>query len=249
MAIELIIFDWGGTLAEVARQPEALHRGACAVGRILTGESDEAVAAELAMRAISAEAAAAADPEHREVDLRELLAEWALARGLHGSNGDRLDAAVRAIGKHWVGGALEPVPGACEALTLLRQRGYRMGLLSNCSIPPVFCAQELERQGFAAMMDFTVFSSGVGYRKPSPIIYDAALRAAFPAGRPADLSGVLFVGDSPSCDVAGPARLGMRTAMVSAKPGLWSEADYAAAQPDLRLATVADLPAAMEALG
>lgn len=249
MSIELIIFDWGGTLAEVARQPEALHRGACAVGRVLTGMADETVAAELAARALNAEAAAAADPEHREVNLRELLAEWARDRGLGEANGDRIDAAVRAIGEHWVGGALEPIPGALEALGLLRQRGYRLGLLSNCSIPPDFCQQELARQGFAAMMDFAVYSSAVGYRKPSRSIYDAALEAAFPAGRPAELSGVLFVGDSPSCDVTGPAKLGMKTVMVSAKPGLWSDADYVNARPDLRLATVADLPAAIETLG
>jgi putative hydrolase of the HAD superfamily len=132
-----------------------------------------------------------------------------------------------------------------QALTELRGRGFRLGLVSNVWIPPGFCRLELQREGFGELLDFAVFSSEVGFRKPSPVIYEAGLRAAFPAGRPRNLSGVLFVGDSPSCDVIAPARLGMKTVLVECVPGIWPEMDHAAARPDLRVKAVAELPAAL----
>ena len=239
--VDLIIFDWGGTLADVCGQDEALQRGVRAVGEILAeGENGQAVES-LARLATTAEQRAAADPEHREVDIEELLGRWASQRGYAVSR-ERIEAAVEAIGHHWVGGALAPLPGALEAVETLCRAGYRLGLLSNCWIPAPFCRLEFERQGFAEFFDFAVFSSGVTYRKPSLVTYEAALMAAYPDGWPTSLSRVLFVGDSPSCDVIGPARMGIRTALVSSRPGIWPAEDFDRAEPDLRIDSVAELP-------
>ncbi|HSW45288.1 MAG TPA: HAD hydrolase-like protein, partial [Phycisphaerae bacterium] len=57
---------------------------------------------------------------------------------------------------------------------------------------------------------------------------------------------VLFVGDSPLLDVAAPAAMGMKTALVDSKPGFWPAKDLVSASPDLHLETVADLPALLE---
>jgi len=239
--LDLIIFDWGGTLVSVAAQPEALYRGARAVCDTLLGRSDESLVRALAETALRAEAAAAADGRHREVNLAALLADWAAAHGQRPGK-SQLERAVRAVGEHWLNAGLQPYPGAREAVRILHDAGYRLGLVSNVMIPPDYCRRELEREGFADVLDFAVFSSQVGYRKPSRAIYEAALAAAFPEGPPADLSRVLFVGDSPSCDVMAPAALGMKTALVASSPGTWPEADLAAARPDLRIGSVRELP-------
>lgn len=240
MRIEWILFDWGGTLCDVSRQPEALLAGARQVVRLLKGESDPTCTGELVAEALKAEKRAAADLQGREVDLGKLLADWAAARGWVVTD-NQIEQAVEAVGMEWSDGALQPMPGALDALRQLRLRGYRLGLVSNVWIPPRFCRRELARQQMLEFLDVTVFSSEVGFRKPSPVIYEAAFSTVFPDARPEDLSCVLFVGDSPVCDVIAPARFGLKTALVDGVPGMWPEADYAAAQPDFRLKTVADL--------
>jgi len=240
--IDLIIFDWGGTLADVSNQPEALFTGSAVVSEVLSGKSDTDTARALVMHALGAEKAAAADPSCREVDLTVLMTDWAKAHGWP-ANAERVAAAVKALGERWVGGALAPLPGALEAVRELRKAGYRLGLVSNCWIPKLYCDLELARQGFADLMDFAVYSSEVGYRKPSATIYETALNKAYPNGRRPDLTRVLFVGDSPSCDVMAPAAMGMKTVLVASQPRLWSEHDLTRAKPDLQVGSVAELPA------
>ncbi len=237
---EVILFDWGGTLADVAWQEQRFAEAAAALASWLDVDAARADADSLVKRIYAAEAAAAADPELREADLQAVVREWA---GAHGRplTGARLEDAVDRVGQAWIG-SLEPFGGAAEALRQLRDRGCRLGLVSNCLIPRSFCLIELRRQGFLDLLDFQIISSAVGHRKPSPVIYRAALQAAFPQGVPPSLSGVLFVGDSPAFDVAAPADMGMHTALVRCRRGIWPAEDYARAKPDLRLDSVAELP-------
>ncbi len=240
MKINVILFDWGGTLAHVRGQVEAFTLGAAKAGRIFSSLASQEDVERLGRAILSAEAVAAVDPSHREADLTAVLANWA-TRINPDFTREQLIAARNALGEQWIG-SLEPVPGAVEAVGALKARGYRIGLVSNCSVPHEYCVQEFARQGFAATMDFEVFSSDVGYRKPSRIIYEAALKQAFPNGQPCDLSRVLFVGDSPGLDVIGPAAMGMKTALVASPRGVWPDEDHARAQPDLRIDSVVDLP-------
>jgi FMN phosphatase YigB (HAD superfamily) len=91
-------------------------------------------------------------------------------------------------------------------------------------------------------MHFTVFSSEVGYRKPSDRIFEAAFEKLYPDGQQRDLSRVVFVGDAPRLDVQAAAALGMRTALVNRPAGSWPAEDYAQARPDWRINRVAELP-------
>lgn len=240
MEIDVILFDWGGTLAHVIRQEESLLRGASLAARAAADISDPQVIHGLIRMVLSAEAAAAADPDLREVDLVALLGSWATSEGRDLPQ-ERLREAVRVVGESWVG-SLDVFPGVVESLTELRRRGYRMGLVSNVIIPHQFCLMELDRQGILPLLDFAVTSSQVGYRKPSRRFYEEAIRQSFPDGRAAAPSRVLFVGDSPGFDVIGPAELGMKTALVASPVGTWPQADYERARPDLRIDSVAELP-------
>lgn len=228
-------------MSQVVRQEELLRRGAEMAARALCdGDVEEAIPS-LVRRVEVMEKEAARRPELREADFLEVLLAW--AREFEGRvRRDRIPAAIEAIGREWIG-SLEPLPGSVEAVQTLHRHRIRLGLVSNCMLPPAYCRQEFERHGFGGCFHFTLFSSEVGYRKPSPRIYEEALRRAFPEGRPADLSRVLFVGDSPVFDVAAPAALGMKTALVTCHRGIWSAEDYARAKPDLRVDAVAELPA------
>lgn len=244
MDIEVIMFDWGGTLARVAYQEAAYERGASRAAAVVAPDADAAAIHRLIQSVLTAEIKASQDPLHREAELCDLLTEWSARQG--GSvDQERIADAVGAVGESWVG-ALEPFPGTSEALQQLRDDGCRLGLVSNCIIPQAYCVRELQRTGVADLMDFIVTSSEVGYRKPAREIYEYAVEQAFPDVRPEDLSGVLFVGDSPALDVIAPAGLGMKTALVTCQEGIWSREDYNRAQPDLCIDAVSELPACLE---
>lgn len=241
MEVDVILFDWGGTLSQVIRQDELLRRGAEAAARAACDSEVEEAIPYLIRKVEVMEKEAACHPELREADFSDVLLAW--ARDFEGRvRRDRISAAIEAIGREWIG-SLEPLPGAVEAVERLHRHGLKLGLVSNCMLPPVYCRQEFARHGFGGLFSFTLFSSEIGYRKPSPKIYEEALRRALPEGRPADLSRVMFVGDSPAFDVAAPAALGMKTALVTCYKGIWSAEDYARAKPDLRIDAVAELPA------
>lgn len=241
MQIDAILFDWGGTLARVDNEAEALRRGAAGVLDLLIGQSSPELVELMATAAISAERQAAAGPEYREVSLRELIRDWSGRYGVPVADG-KLDAAMDLIGRHWIGVALTVMPGVVETLQCLRDRGYRLGLVSNCFIPPEYCMEELRHQKIAGLLDSATFSSGVGYRKPSPRIYEVAARTFFDHGGAVDYTRILFVGDSPAYDVIGPASMGMKTALISNSTVPWASEDYELARPDFRVDSITELP-------
>ncbi len=103
------------------------------------------------------------------------------------------------------------VPGARETLAVLRARGYRLGLVSNTpwGSPDYLWRGQLERFGLARFFEVTCFSSDVGFRKPDPRIFRAALKALdVPAGR------AVFIGDEPEADIGGAHAAGLGSVWV-----------------------------------
>lgn len=100
---------------------------------------------------------------------------------------------------------IAPEKGGSELLSKLKRRGMTLGLVSNSIFPAEFHRAEMERFGLLAHLDFTIFSSEYGMRKPSREIYRRALEmAGTEPGR------TVFVGNSMLEDIAGPRKLGMR---------------------------------------
>jgi HAD superfamily hydrolase (TIGR01549 family) len=86
---------------------------------------------------------------------------------------------------------------------------YRLGLLSN--FDDAQCGREvLFDTGVADLFEAIIISAEVGLRKPNPRIYRQMLEMLR-----LDASEVLFVGDTPREDVAGPQEAGMQTAWIS----------------------------------
>jgi putative hydrolase of the HAD superfamily len=118
-------------------------------------------------------------------------------------------------------------------LESLRSRGLQLGLVSNAFDPGWLLRRDLEQMGIAERIDFAVFSSEVGKRKPHPEIFERALTAL---GAAAEES--LFVGDRLFEDVRGAAELGMTTVQA-----LWFRADENpdGAEPDHQAFTQMDV--------
>ena len=90
------------------------------------------------------------------------------------------------------------LPGAVELLTKLRRAELRCGLVSNCTFAPELMQEHLRRHDLAALLDVTVYSSEVGWRKPrpEPFLVAAGRLAMAPAG-------LVYVGNDPEADLAG----------------------------------------------
>ena len=102
--------------------------------------------------------------------------------------------------------ALRPRPDALTTLQRLRQEGFKIGLLSNCSIeiPIVWPETPL-----VELFDAAIFSSREGIKKPAPQIYQLAC----------DRLGVvpeacLYVADGENYELTGAAKVGLRPVLI-----------------------------------
>jgi putative hydrolase of the HAD superfamily len=125
-----------------------------------------------------------------------------------------------------------------DVLRGLRERGLRLGIVSNVTLRADLMRQDLDRLGIGPLMDGTAFSSEVGVRKPDPRIFLATLERVG-----ADPAEAVFVGDRLVDDVTGARALGMRTVLTHQfrqehDPGI---------VPDARIDRLADLPGIVDA--
>jgi HAD superfamily hydrolase (TIGR01509 family) len=134
-----------------------------------------------------------------------------------------------------------PEPGMKEALEALCDRGFQLACVSNAFMGADVLNRILEERGLLPYCMFTISSCELGYRKPHPRIYQAALdRLGLPAQQ------VVFVGDRVDADVEGPAALGMRTVLTHQ----YRQEDPAEGKvrPDHVVAHLSDLVAYAESL-
>jgi putative hydrolase of the HAD superfamily len=118
-------------------------------------------------------------------------------------------------------------------LEALRERGLQLGLVSNAFDPGWLLHRDLEQMGLAARLDYAVFSSEVGKRKPHPAIFERALEAL-----EVDAADAVFVGDRLYEDVRGAGEVGMTTVQA-----LWFRADEhpEGGEPDFQAFTQMDV--------
>lgn len=110
--------------------------------------------------------------------------------------------------------SLHVFPGAVEALDRLRQRGIRLGLVTNGTAADQ--RAKIQRFDLARHFDHIQIEGEFGCGKPDPRVYRAAMEALRSAP---DETG--FVGDNLEWDVAAPQRLGLYAIWIdTARQGL-----------------------------
>ena len=119
------------------------------------------------------------------------------------------EPSLAALEEVYANAAIDVLPavvaGAHEVLAELRDRGVRIGLISNTGRTPGYALREiLDRLGLATSIDAMIFSDEHGVCKPQPSIVET-LRDA----RGVDYDEMMFVGDNLSVDVHGAQRLGI----------------------------------------
>lgn len=95
-------------------------------------------------------------------------------------------------------------PDVLDTLRWLRRRGYRIGSVTNRGYSGARFHEELRDLGLAEFFEATIVSCDIGYLKPHPKIFEAALEAM--GLEPAE---TVMVGDNLRADVEGAKRVGM----------------------------------------
>ena len=196
-----VIFDWGGTLTpwhsvDLEEQWRVFARQV---------HAEETQALSLAARIIAAEDAAwvRSRTDHSSARLHEILAEAGLD-----ADHLRREAALAAYREFWEPHTFtdEQVKPLFEGL---RERGARVGVLSNTIWPRDYHRGVFERDGVLGLIDADIYSSELAWTKPHP----GAFRAAA-AALGVEPSEAVYVGDRPFEDVHGSQLAGMRAIWV-----------------------------------
>jgi putative hydrolase of the HAD superfamily len=229
--LRAVLFDWGDTLMAFAYEPELVeagHRaGLAALGRESLPESKE-ITAHFRERY---EPMFWAPGTLEEIEYPGLVRELLGHFGIEVSD-QELDRYLEAEHTAW-----EPsrvLGGTTHALLeSLRGRGLKLGLVSNAFDPGPLLHRDLEQLGIAERIDYAVFSSELGKRKPHAEIFERALEALGVGAEEA-----LFVGDRLYEDVRGASEVGMTTVQA-----LWFRADENpdGAEPDHQAFTQMDV--------
>jgi len=210
--IEAVIFDWGGTLTpwHVIDPLDPWRAYAAVVAPDDPDDPDDAGSRErLAQRLHLAEDArwirqrttAGAEGTGR---LDEVFLESGVDIGtaLHG-------AGLASYLAWWDPHTLAD-PDAIGLMEALRERGIRVGVLSNTLWPRWHHEAVFERDGLHALIDGAVYTSELPVGKPHVESFLAALASVHVA----DPARAVFVGDRPYEDVQGAHDAGMRAILL-----------------------------------
>jgi len=127
-------------------------------------------------------------------------------------------------------------PDVPDALALLRENGIKIGIVTNAYQPMWMRDLEIEVHGLLQHFpDCRISAADVGYLKPHPTIFQAALDCL--EARPEE---AVFVGDNPIADIAGAQGAGMRAVLriTSPTPPMLSGLII----PDAAVNSLAELP-------
>lgn len=245
-AIQVVLFDLGGTLLHYEQPPE--HSFDAINGRamraFLQAAADEGTRVPDVTLAIRAVARMAAALEARATRTQHAAsAELVIRDGLEAvgvkPREKAWDAGLRAY-YAVVSSVVAPVGEDTQAvLARLTEQGCSLGLVSNTYWQPAIHDADLERFGLLQYLPVRVYSSQFGMAKPHPSIYRQALDELNVA--PAE---AVFVGDKLLVDVAGPQKIGMR-AILFLSP--FRQEEDPQITPDARIRSLSELPALLDA--
>jgi putative hydrolase of the HAD superfamily len=236
-----VLFDYGETLVRFRRPDAALAVADEEIVEVLLA-SGLRVSSARVLRSVVLDRVEAEVLDHqRSGDLAEMSVASAARRAYRAAGFDiddeLLDEVLRLEQEAWWQGA-HLDPAAVPLLDALRRDGIRVGLCSNAPYRLRSLHAQLVHVGLDTHLDAVTFSAEVGWRKPSPRIFAAALDAlgTVPAA-------TVMVGDSEAHDIAGAHGAGMRAVLLRPTGARVRSA------ADAVIAKLTELPGALRSMG
>jgi putative hydrolase of the HAD superfamily len=239
-SIDGVLFDYGETLVEFTRPVDALADAELRILAVLSAEGQRGLSAE-GLRAILDRLDREVVEHQRRDSLEEMDLAAASLRAYEDAgltlDGALLDEVLRIEQEAWWHGA-HVDPDTVPLLEVFRGRDIRVGLCSNAPYRAESLHAQLAFLGLDRHLDAVTFSAEVGWRKPAPQIFRAALRAL---GTGADRT--VMVGDSETADISGAHAAGMRAVLLT------RHGEHGASEADAEIAALRDLPGALRDMG
>jgi putative hydrolase of the HAD superfamily len=227
MAIRAVIFDWGGTLTPWHLiDHDALWRGIC-TPHFPAERAGEVAAAMLA-----------AERDLWQVTERSQQSAT-LAQVFERAGVSATDEFLASYYRSWDPHTFTD-PQVAPLLRRLRERGIKVGVLSNTMWPRSAHERVFVRDQVLGLIDGAVYSSEIPWAKP----HREAFRAAMAAVGEHDPAACVFVGDRPYDDIHGAKNAGMRAILVRGS----DVPAFDAAVPDAVIASLAELMPHIDAL-
>jgi putative hydrolase of the HAD superfamily len=225
MAIEAVLFDWGGTLTPWRT-----------IDQVEEWRSLASVAA----------------PERVDDATQALLDAatrvWTRSRDEHSSSTIEEICSLAGVAYdegHWSGyrqfweHATHTDPDVPDVFRALRADGIRIGILSNTLWPRAWHQEIFERDGLDHLIDGAVYTSEIAWTKPAPEAFLAAMEAVGVA----DPSVCVFVGDRLFDDIWGARNVGMRAVHVPHSDIPSAQVGHSEGEPDAVVQRLAEIPA------
>jgi putative hydrolase of the HAD superfamily len=220
VAISAVIFDWGGTLTPWHTvDHDELWLGVCAQH---FPERADALAA--AIRAAEMDLWQATGDTRASATLDQVFDRAGVVP---------TEAFMASYFEAWDPHTFTD-PEAAPLLRGLRERGVRVGVLSNTMWPRSAHERVFVRDDVLGLIDGAVYSSEIAWAKPHP----EAFRAAMAAVGVDDPATCVFVGDRPYDDVHGAKGIGMRAVLIANS----DVPPFEAAAPDAVITRLSELP-------
>lgn len=131
--------------------------------------------------------------------------------------------------------------GAKELLEETSQQ-YRLGLISNFTYGPVI-HNSLRKIGIHQYFNAMLVSDDIGWRKPSPVIFQDMLRRLG-----VSTAEAVFVGDSPMEDIKGALDTGLRAVFVPSQFNSLKDLEESKLKPDCIIESLQRFPKELDQL-
>jgi putative hydrolase of the HAD superfamily len=190
VAVDAVVFDWGGTLTPWHTIDFAECWLACGFDR------------QVAARLRAAEEAVW--QRARDVQRSGTLAEVFTAVDVTVTPG-----LLRSYFDWWEEHTYTD-PDVPPLLAALRERGIKVGVLSNTLWPRVEHDRVFRRDGVHHLIDAAVYTSEIEWTKPHPAAFEAVLGELGVT----DPAAAVFVGDRPWDDIHGAHGVGLRAVLL-----------------------------------
>ena len=242
--IQAVLFDYGHTLVDFRRTEEALLEAYEAIrSRIEAALEIEAPEVGHLIDRVANEVDRRVGASYDERRLEELdlvaLFDEILLSTLGLTVPPDVVRHIVALDHSAYSRTITVTPETLRVLEELKERGLKLGLISNVSLLPELMREDLRALGILRHLDAATFSSEAGTRKPDPRIFKRLLEEL---GVPAERA--VFVGDRLGDDIAGANGVGMRGVLT--RQFRWEEPDEI--RPDAVIERLDDLPAVLDRL-
>lgn len=206
MAIKHLVFDLYGTLVDIHTEESALVWEKTAMYFGFHGADYTATALKSAFEDAMRTREASAGQSYEcfpDIPFEQVMAELFRAKDVT-ENAVQLGINAAQLFRISSIEYIRVYPGVEDALRMLRERGYRLWLLSNAQ--SIFTAYELRMLGLGSQFDGVLLSSDYGCRKPDMRFYRALLDQ-----HELDPAECLMIGNDRETDIAGAKNAGMST--------------------------------------